>query len=128
MMDIFMMSNNLVRVQSSKEVSTSTRDVAIDNGDIQYQKTLARPFTLSGVGLHSGLHSKVIVWPANAKTGRQFMLCSSPEQLPDLHSVGQHECNWDNFHFKDIDEMTHKLRKGMAQPHVFQFKAVVSTF
>lgn len=36
------------------------------------QNTLAAPFTLEGVGIHTGAHGKVTVSPAEADTGRVF--------------------------------------------------------
>ena len=41
-------------------------------GRVRYQSTLARPFTLSGVGLHTGVEAKVTLRPAPAGTGRIF--------------------------------------------------------
>lgn len=42
--------------------------------DVQYQQTLAREFSLSGVGLHTGCRSRVTVSPAPANAGLSFVL------------------------------------------------------
>jgi len=51
--------------------------------NVEYQHTLAREFTLSGVGLHTGCHSKITVFPAPANAGISFIL-SDGSRIPAM--------------------------------------------
>jgi UDP-3-O-[3-hydroxymyristoyl] N-acetylglucosamine deacetylase len=45
-----------------------------------WQKTIARPMTVTGVGLHSGLAATVSVYPAAANQGLKFIRTDLPER------------------------------------------------
>jgi hypothetical protein len=40
--------------------------------DITLQQTLANPFLLEGIGIHTGAQSRIVVHPAEPDTGRRF--------------------------------------------------------
>ena len=58
--------------KSRISINFRCRDAAITSGN--FQNTIASPITLSGVGIHTGKPSSVTVSPAEANTGRIFVL------------------------------------------------------
>ena len=63
----------------SRSFANAARLVRVVN--VEYQHTIAREFTLSGVGLHTGCRSNVTVSPAPANAGFSFLLADD-SRLP----------------------------------------------
>lgn len=55
--------------------------------DVEYQHTLARDFTIAGVGLHTGCRSQLSVSPAPANAGISFVLPDGSRVPAVAHTV-----------------------------------------
>jgi len=67
-------------------------EVRVENPSPSRQQTLKGEFRFHGVGIHTGVHSRVTVWPADVNTGRRIRIGTTEFEATTDHVVDTRRC------------------------------------